>query len=479
MAKLSRLFIALAAILAIAPVANANSFNFNFAGPGGVSGSGTLSGTFVGYSTVYGTDEWLITSATGVFDDGTNSGAISLIANPDPTGAVQLSPSGYFTYDDLLLLPSVNGGETLDYNGLLFSFDGVELNFWEGGFPYSEGWSENNGAGGDGSFTITPEPGPWLLVGTGLLGLAFLGFRRSKLSNLIPNSRFAPGISHVQEGSMSYLKCLGVFVALFLMGAVAEAAPTTTSIAACVNTSTGAVRIVASLSACVAGETGVTWAVAGPTGAQGPAGPAGVQGPMGPAGVPGAAGPQGPVGPAGATGAAGPIGPTGATGATGAIGPVGPAGIAGPTGPAGAAGPTGPAGATGATGPAGPTGPTGPAGPTGPTGPAASIPTKLQNLNTLYNESWSGEGPSTYEYQGVTCVLGDMILSVNGYGGGAALPADGRLLPINQYTAVFSIMGTNFGGNGTTNFALPDLRNLAPPGLYWSVCMEGIFPSRN
>jgi microcystin-dependent protein len=72
-----------------------------------------------------------------------------------------------------------------------------------------------------------------------------------------------------------------------------------------------------------------------------------------------------------------------------------------------------------------------------------------------------------------------MILSINGYASGAALPADGRLLPINLYTAVFSLMGTDFGGNGTTNFALPDLRRLAPPGMYYSVCVEGIFPSRN
>jgi microcystin-dependent protein len=35
---------------------------------------------------------------------------------------------------------------------------------------------------------------------------------------------------------------------------------------------------------------------------------------------------------------------------------------------------------------------------------------------------------------------------------------DGRLLPISQYTALFSILGTTYGGNGTTNFALPDLR---------------------
>ncbi|MBN1524989.1 MAG: tail fiber protein [Spirochaetales bacterium] len=35
---------------------------------------------------------------------------------------------------------------------------------------------------------------------------------------------------------------------------------------------------------------------------------------------------------------------------------------------------------------------------------------------------------------------------------------DGRLLQIQQYTALFSIVGTTYGGNGTTTFALPDLR---------------------
>jgi microcystin-dependent protein len=38
------------------------------------------------------------------------------------------------------------------------------------------------------------------------------------------------------------------------------------------------------------------------------------------------------------------------------------------------------------------------------------------------------------------------------------LPADGRLLPISQNTALFSLLGTTYGGNGTSNFALPDLR---------------------
>jgi len=39
------------------------------------------------------------------------------------------------------------------------------------------------------------------------------------------------------------------------------------------------------------------------------------------------------------------------------------------------------------------------------------------------------------------------------------LPADGTLLPINSYQALYSILGTMYGGDGRTTFALPDLRN--------------------
>src|SRR5208283_4162210 len=35
---------------------------------------------------------------------------------------------------------------------------------------------------------------------------------------------------------------------------------------------------------------------------------------------------------------------------------------------------------------------------------------------------------------------------------------NGQLLPISQNQALFALLGTTFGGNGTTNFALPDLR---------------------
>jgi microcystin-dependent protein len=42
---------------------------------------------------------------------------------------------------------------------------------------------------------------------------------------------------------------------------------------------------------------------------------------------------------------------------------------------------------------------------------------------------------------------------------------DGTLIPISQNTALFSLLGTSYGGNGTTLFALPNLRGKAP--IHW------------
>jgi microcystin-dependent protein len=39
---------------------------------------------------------------------------------------------------------------------------------------------------------------------------------------------------------------------------------------------------------------------------------------------------------------------------------------------------------------------------------------------------------------------------------------NGQLLPINQNQALFSLLGTTYGGDGRVNFALPDLRGRAP-----------------
>lgn len=48
---------------------------------------------------------------------------------------------------------------------------------------------------------------------------------------------------------------------------------------------------------------------------------------------------------------------------------------------------------------------------------------------------------------------------------------DGQILPLSQNTALFSLLGTTYGGDGESNFALPNLQGLAPlhpgqgPGL--------------
>lgn len=42
------------------------------------------------------------------------------------------------------------------------------------------------------------------------------------------------------------------------------------------------------------------------------------------------------------------------------------------------------------------------------------------------------------------------------------LPCDGRLMQIQQNQALFSLLNTYYGGNGSTTFALPDLRGRVP-----------------
>ena len=53
------------------------------------------------------------------------------------------------------------------------------------------------------------------------------------------------------------------------------------------------------------------------------------------------------------------------------------------------------------------------------------------------------------------------IVSFNFAPKGWAL-ANGQLLPINQNQALFSLLGTTYGGNGQTNFALPNVRGRVP-----------------
>jgi microcystin-dependent protein len=56
------------------------------------------------------------------------------------------------------------------------------------------------------------------------------------------------------------------------------------------------------------------------------------------------------------------------------------------------------------------------------------------------------------------------------------VPCDGRVLSIdNPNTALFSLIGTSYGGDGTTNFAVPNLSQI-PKGLTFFICVIGVYP---
>lgn len=48
------------------------------------------------------------------------------------------------------------------------------------------------------------------------------------------------------------------------------------------------------------------------------------------------------------------------------------------------------------------------------------------------------------------------------------MPCDGRLLNIQEYTALYSLLSVQFGGDGRLTFALPDLRGRTPMGLNYA-----------
>lgn len=61
-------------------------------------------------------------------------------------------------------------------------------------------------------------------------------------------------------------------------------------------------------------------------------------------------------------------------------------------------------------------------------------------------------------------------------------PLRGQILSIAQNTALFSLLGTRYGGNGNTTFALPNIPPVPTltPGAVLTACiaLEGIYPSR-
>ena len=104
----------------------------------------------------------------------------------------------------------------------------------------------------------------------------------------------------------------------------------------------------------------------------------------------------------------------------------------------------------------------------------AALKTSIDSLETV-SARFGNNTSLAARSGGAECTLGEIILSAGSRGQG--IPAAGQLLPIAQNQALFSLLNTTYGGDGTTTFALPDLRSSTPNGLTYTICVEGVFPS--
>jgi hypothetical protein len=176
------------------------------------------------------------------------------------------------------------------------------------------------------------------------------------------------------------------------------------------------------------------------------------------------------------------------------------------TGPRGRVGPTGSQGLRGAAGQTGAAGRTGATGPTGPTGTpdTSQFYTKTQSdsrylpvAGTAANSSeLGGQSPSAFAQSSLfgspgstsagstsdtSCVLGEVKLMAGAILASSWMLAHGQSLAINQNSALFTLLGTEYGGDGVSTFDLPNLqgaepKGAGPAGVNYVICVSGIFP---
>lgn len=56
------------------------------------------------------------------------------------------------------------------------------------------------------------------------------------------------------------------------------------------------------------------------------------------------------------------------------------------------------------------------------------------------------------------------------------IPCDGREITIKEYPALFSLIGTTYGGNGQTTFRIPKIVDAPVPGAQWHIHSSDEYP---
>jgi len=81
-----------------------------------------------------------------------------------------------------------------------------------------------------------------------------------------------------------------------------------------------------------------------------------------------------------------------------------------------------------------------------------------------------------------TPILGSVLIFAGNFCPYGYAEMNGQLLPISSNTALFSLLGTTYGGDGKTTFALPNAKPIytATRATFTQcIALVGIYPSRN
>jgi microcystin-dependent protein len=76
-------------------------------------------------------------------------------------------------------------------------------------------------------------------------------------------------------------------------------------------------------------------------------------------------------------------------------------------------------------------------------------------------------------------ILGTIKLFAGPYDPVGYTFCNGRELEIARFQALYSVIGIQYGGDGITHFALPNLQGKEPdPNLRYIICIDGNYPGR-